>query len=238
MSRGPLLYLPVVVLAALGLFLLLVFLFLLIQIGLITVAFSKLGLSTGQAFLVLLATLLGSGVNLPVHRSKRLVKVPTAPGPDVPTLHRHYRPFPPPWAGEELREQVIAVNVGGCLVPCLLSLYFLSQTGPSVGLALALAAVTLVCHQLARPVAGVGIAIPVFLPPLAAAASALLLAPPGQSAHVAYMAGCLGTLLGADVLRLLRSGPADFPDAPVLSIGGAGTFDGVFLTGVIAVLLA
>jgi len=26
--------------------------------------------------------------------------------------------------------------------------------------------------------------------------------------------------------------------APVLSIGGAGTFDGIFLTGIIAVLLA
>lgn len=238
MPRGPLLFFPFVIVAAFGLLLLLLFLFVLIQVGLVTVAFSKLGLTTGQAFLVLLATLLGSGVNLPVHRSNRLVKVPAALGPGAPALRRRYRPFPDPWAGEELREQIIAVNVGGCLVPCLLSLYFLSQTGLSAGLLLALAAVTLACHQLARPVPGVGIAIPVLLPPLIAAASALLLAPPGQSAHVAYVSGSLGTLLGADVLRLVRAGPGDFPDAPVLSIGGAGTFDGVFLTGVIAVLLA
>ncbi|WP_198171299.1 DUF1614 domain-containing protein [Actinoplanes awajinensis] len=44
-----------------------------------------------------------------------------------------------------------------------------------------------------------------------------------------------GTLIGADLTHLSairRMG------APLASIGGAGTFDGVFLSGVIAVLLA
>jgi uncharacterized membrane protein len=45
----------------------------------------------------------------------------------------------------------------------------------------------------------------------------------------------LGTLIGADILNLPKvQGLA----VPVASIGGAGTFDGIFLTGIIAVLLA
>ena len=54
-------------------------------------------------------------------------------------------------------------------------------------------------------------------------------------AAVAYVAGTLGTLTGADVLNLPRVRSLG---APVVSIGGAGTFDGVFLTGLAAVLLA
>jgi uncharacterized membrane protein len=52
---------------------------------------------------------------------------------------------------------------------------------------------------------------------------------------VAYVAGTIGCLLGADILNL--GSVADL-GAPVASIGGAGTFDGVFLTGIVAVLIA
>ena len=43
------------------------------------------------------------------------------------------------------------------------------------------------------------------------------------------------TLIGADLLNLHRV--REF-DAPVLSIAGAGTFDGIVVTGILAVLLA
>jgi uncharacterized membrane protein len=54
------------------------------------------------------------------------------------------------------------------------------------------------------------------------------------TAPLAYIAGTLGILIGADLLRLptVRS-----MATPVASIGGAGTFDGIFLTGIFAVLL-
>jgi uncharacterized membrane protein len=72
------------------------------------------------------------------------------------------------------------------------------------------------------------------VPPIFAAGVALLLAfrraPP-----VAYVAGSMGTLIGADLLNLGQIGRLG---APVVSIGGAGTFDGVFLTGILAGLLA
>jgi uncharacterized membrane protein len=98
----------------------------------------------------------------------------------------------------------------------------------------AVAVVTVAARFSARPVPGVGIVAPIWVSPLAAAACALLLAPQAP-APVAYVSGTLGTLVGADLLllgRIRRLG------APLVSIGGAGTFDGIFLTGILAVLLA
>jgi uncharacterized membrane protein len=96
------------------------------------------------------------------------------------------------------------------------------------------AVVTAVVHGLAYPVRGLGIAVPVFIPPVVAAATALLLslstAPP-----LAYIAGSMGTLIGADLLNL---GQIPALGAPIASIGGAGRFDGIFMTGILAVLLA
>ena len=67
-----------------------------------------------------------------------------------------------------------------------------------------------------------------------AAATALLLS--RQSApSLAYISGSLGTLIGADLLNL---GIIQELGAPIASIGGAGRFDGIFLTRILAVLLA
>ncbi|KFI35253.1 hypothetical protein HY02_02775, partial [Peptococcaceae bacterium SCADC1_2_3] len=85
----------------------------------------------------------------------------------------------------------------------------------------------------ARSVQGVGIVMPAFIPPIAAAAVALILAP-AQAAPVAYIAGTLGTLIGADLLnwRKIQS-----LGAQAVSIGGAGIFDGIFLVGIVAAFL-
>ena len=99
---------------------------------------------------------------------------------------------------------------------------------------LGIAIVAVIVHSLARVVPGVGIAVPMFIPPLAAAAVSLLLAFRGAP-PVAYVAGSMGALIGADLWNLYRLGELG---APVVSIGGAGTFDGVFLTGLVAGLLA
>ncbi len=51
---------------------------------------------------------------------------------------------------------------------------------------------------------------------------------------VAYISGVMGILIGADLLRLhqLKKFGISF-----LSIGGAGVFDGIFIVGIISVLL-
>jgi uncharacterized membrane protein len=93
--------------------------------------------------------------------------------------------------------------------------------------------VAVLVDAIARPVPGLGIAVPALAPPLLAAAAALALSPTATAA-VAYVSGTLGTLIGADLLNLRRL--REF-GAGVASIGGAGTFDGVFLGGIIAVVL-
>ena len=90
------------------------------------------------------------------------------------------------------------------------------------------------CHVLAHPVRGLGIALPVFVPPVATTLVALTLSW-RKAAPLAYISGSLGTLIGADLLNL---GKIRGLGAPVASIGGSGTFDGIFVTGILAVLLA
>jgi uncharacterized membrane protein len=129
---------------------------------------------------------------------------------------------------------VIAVNVGGAVIPGLLSIYLLFKNQMWLNGLIATAVISVVVHMLAYPVPGVGIAVPVFVPPVATALVALLLARENAAA-LAYVSGSLGTLIGADLLNLEAVRGLG---APVASIGGAGTFDGIFLTGIMAVLLA
>jgi uncharacterized membrane protein len=129
---------------------------------------------------------------------------------------------------------IVAVNVGGAVVPVILSLYLLFKNRLYAWSFLAVGIVTIIVHLMAHPVQGVGIATPTFTPPLVATGAAILLsrqyAPP-----LAYIAGSLGTLIGGDLMNL---GKIQGLGAPVAAIGGAGTFDGIFVTGILAVLLA
>jgi len=233
----------------------LIALFVVLPVSIVATAFGKLGLTGAQGLAVFLLTLAGSAWNIPVYRSTRLVRGDPAPASrffrfsgNIGRVHFGQYPFRPgPEEELALSEQTIAVNVGGCVVPCLLSAWFLWQMqlagvlGPWLGLCLLIP--SLACYLLARPTPGVGIAVPVFLPPLVAAIAATLLAPeiPGHESlapRAAYMAGALGTLVGADLAHLINRRTYALLDAPLLSIGGAGTFDGIFLAGIIAVLLA
>jgi len=200
-----------------------------IQLEIITIAFQKLGLSPHSALLLMLWALLGSGINIPLGT---LAGDPgAAPPHDIPAGNRIRFPVKPPAAGRI----IIAVNLGGCIIPVGITLHLLAQqlVAP-LDLLLALPVVSVVCYLFSRPVPGMGIAMPILLAPLVAVVIALALAPE-NAAPLAFASGVLGVLVGADLFRL--------PDirkmgVPIAAIGGAGTFDGVFLTGIIAVLLA
>jgi uncharacterized membrane protein len=129
---------------------------------------------------------------------------------------------------------VVAINVGGCLVPLAFSVYLLRHNplNPLMVIS-AVALVAAVCRLASRPVPGVGIGIPIFVAPLVAAMVSLII-DPQYSAPLAYISGTLGVLIGADISRLndIRK-----MGTPFASIGGAGTFDGIFLSGIVAVLL-
>jgi uncharacterized membrane protein len=123
----------------------------------------------------------------------------------------------------------------GAVIPTLVSFYLLWKSPSAILYALlGVAIVAAVTHAIARPVKGVGIVTPAFIPPILAALLAYLI-PSGSPRIIAYVSGVLGTLIGADLSNL---GVIPELGAPIVSIGGAGTFDGVFLSGIIAVLLA
>jgi len=222
--RSPYSLLPLLVfLLALGL------LVAFVQIGIVTIAFEKLGLSAASAYLLLFASLFGSAFNLP------LFAIAVHPGSGIQLLpvrwHGLVRQTHRPFTGKTL----VALNVGGGLIPATFSLYLIGHNPLAVGEVLAaIAVVALVSRLLSRPIPGVGVGMPIFIAPLCAALTAVII-DPDQSAPLAYIGGTLGVLIGADLLRLddiRRMG------TPFASIGGAGTFDGIFLTGFVAVLLA
>jgi uncharacterized membrane protein len=129
---------------------------------------------------------------------------------------------------------VVAVNLGGAVIPVILSVYLIVKHGLFAESLLGVGIVTAAVHLMARPVPGVGIAVPMFVPPLITAIVALSISR-CHAGRLASISGSLGTLIGADLLNL---GKIRGLGAPVASIGGAGKFDGVFLTGLVAVLLA
>lgn len=232
--RGPLYSMPTAIFLGIIFFILILFLFIFVQVGIVTVAFAKLGLTPFQGFVLLMATLIGSGINIPVYRSEMLV--PNLRARNTFFRRKDFYGVGP--EGPELVNQIIAVNFGGCVIPAVLSLSLLARIGFNPGLLACLIIVSAVCYKLARPVSGIGIAIPVLIPPIVTALAALLLVPSDISPHSAYIAGSLGTLIGADLLHLASPASRRMIDAPLVSIGGAGTFDGIFITGILAVLLA
>ncbi len=207
-----------------GLFLIL---FVFVVVGALRQAYVSLGISSSAAMWLLFASLVGSYFNIPV-----------AVLPDEQVMSnkvidffgmQYTVPAVSEWSGT-----VIAVNVGGAVIPTLMSLYLLITRRLWLTGAIATAAVALVLHWLATPVPGIGIAVPVFLPALVTAVVALLLSRE-NAAPLAYIGGSMGTLIGADLTNLDKVRGLG---VPVASIGGAGTFDGIFLTGILAVLLA
>jgi uncharacterized membrane protein len=219
---------PFLFLYALIFFGLLVFWFFLVWVGVISGVFQTLGLSPELAFVALLASLIGSYINIPV------TEVESGGEPEPPILVKYYGIRYRLPARYRSNFTKIAVNVGGAIVPVVISAYVLSHWPQVIGRAVVgTAIVALVVHRFARPVPGLGIATPMFVPPVIAALCAWLLG--GNHAAVAYVSGVMGTLIGADLANLHKIGGLG---APVASIGGAGTFDGIFLTGIVAVLLA
>jgi uncharacterized membrane protein len=200
---------------------------------LMAASLGKLHLSPGVALLLMIAIIIGGLVNIPVKRIAHERLVPMHPLA-VFGLGRLW-----PEMVRERRETVIAVNLGGCVVPTGLAAYELLHlvgTGASTLVALLVAAGIniAVCYFIARPVPGVGILMPGLVPAAVAAILALLLAPV-DAAPVAYIAGVAGPLIGADLLHLRE---IEESAVGVASIGGAGTFDGIVLSGIVAAYLA
>jgi uncharacterized membrane protein len=220
-------YFPITMAFLLFLALLFIFLIIAIEVGMLSYAYRRMGVDRRYVFSLLILSLLGSYINIP------LFQLP--PEQIVSNSYvdffgiRHIIPLVQEWPAT-----ILAVNIGGAVIPTILSLYLMLKNKLYGQSLVSIAVVTTLVYFMAHPVRGVGITVPTFIPPVAATAAALIFSSKYAPA-LAYICGTMGTLLGADILHL--------PDirglgAPVASIGGAGTFDGIFVTGILAVLLA
>lgn len=199
----------------------------LIQLGALRYAYMQLGLSSSGAMLLLFGSLVGSYFNIPLAEipGERVVS-----GEIIDLFGMRYQvPVMSHYAGT-----LLAVNVGGAVIPVVMSVYLLVRYELWIRAVVATAIVAAIVFWYATPVPGMGITVPVFLPGAVTAIVAFLLTRE-RAAPLAYVAGSLGTLIGADLLNL---GRITNLGASIASIGGAGTFDGIFLTGIVAVLLA
>jgi uncharacterized membrane protein len=207
-------------------FLLAVFLIGLIQIGILGYAYEKIGIDPRYVFALLVLSIFGSYINIPV---VRLPVDRVVTGREVFFFGMRYN-IP---MVQKVPETIVAVNVGGAVIPVLLSIYLLVRHHLYIHGLIGVGIVALVVRRFSRPVPGLGIAVPILVPPLIAVLVSLVFSSHANPS-LAYIAGSLGTLIGADLLNWKKIRGLG---APVASIGGAGTFDGIFLTGILSVLL-
>ncbi|MBE7385719.1 MAG: DUF1614 domain-containing protein [Leptolyngbya sp. SIO1E4] len=219
-------YLPVTFILFLAIVLLLPLLLLGIAIDIVEVAVAKLGFSSGVAFWLFAAVIVGSTINIPLYRRKAEI-----------TIVSDFADF---WLQQfwgiplqRIRQEiVVALNVGGGLIPVLLALYQFTRSD-AIAIMAVIIIVTIVSYFSVQIVPGIGIQMNGLVGPLTAALSAVLIAG-NEAPAVAFAGGILGVLIGADLLHLRE---IERMASGVLSIGGAGVFDGIALCGLFALLL-
>ena len=203
-------------------------------VDMLTTALRNLHLSPAMAALTVLGLFFGSLINLPLYTIQRSFEIRS---PNVS-----------PWGGisapESSRwETLVAVNAGGCLLPLLLAAWLIpfiaSAPGVYATLFVGTVANVFACYRWTRLIPGVGIVLPTFLSPLISLASVWIGIPGAEyesyQPAVAYIIGISGPLIGADLLHW-----RDFSRLAtgMISIGGAGTWDGIVLSGLLAAFLA
>lgn len=214
----------------------------LIWIEALHAALTRLHLSGPVAALAVVGILAGSLVNLPVWRKPV----------DSPQVVEWTRVANETSAGEQwvpkIRaargEPVLFVNLGGCLIPLIIALWearFVVAAGgqPLAALAVAVGLNVLASNRLARPLGNLGVGLPLWVSPVVSLAVSWALLGNEAGAEwrpaVAFTSGVLGPLVGADLWHAWRT-RGNWPRGLVL--GGAGTFDGIVLSGILAALLA
>lgn len=180
-----------------------------------------------MALFLLVLVVLGSTINIPLYRTESQVEIVS----DFADLWiRQLWGIPL----QKVRQTtIVALNLGGGLIPVLLALYQFKRADV-VSILWVTAIVTAVSYYAAHIVPGIGIQMNPAIAPLTASLSATILAGT-QVPAVAFSGGVLGTVIGADLLHLPE---IDRMTSGVLSIGGAGVFDGIALCGLLALLLS
>ncbi|MCX8172218.1 MAG: DUF1614 domain-containing protein [Archaeoglobaceae archaeon] len=189
------------------------------------------GVDSEKSLLLFGMIVVGSMINIPLYERKGI------------ELVQRYEIFGFIYSVKSKKKLVIAINVGGCVLPLILSMKLLHDVYEFLNplyLAGALLVSSTIIYWFAKPIVGVGIVIPMLIPPVVAMITSYIVvflseAPLLLLPKVSFLVGVLSTVLGADVLHLREIERIGYG---VISIGGAGTFDGIFLTGIFAVLFS
>ncbi|MEG9194264.1 MAG: DUF1614 domain-containing protein [Candidatus Methanoglobus sp.] len=189
------------------------------------------GVDSEKALLLLGMVVFGSLINIPLYERRGI------------ELIRRYEIFGFIYSIRTKEKLIIAVNLGGCVIPLILSVKLLIDICGlilPILVAAALLLSSLIIYSFARPVVGVGIVVPMLIPPIVATVLSYTVlnlsgAPLTLLPKLSFIVGVISTVFGADILHLREVGQIGYG---VISIGGAGTFDGIFLTGIFSVLFS
>ncbi|WP_292371082.1 DUF1614 domain-containing protein [Methanoregula sp. UBA64] len=230
---------PLTVIALLVIIGLIVIVVPLLFLGLVGQAFTNLvGLSWITATALVILILICSLVNIPVWKvRKETIRMPHGEAGQFPDA------FTPTEVGG-MWETSIAVNLGGAIIPAVMACWLLYKatdvmTGDTLYLqvAVAILIVAAIAYVTTRPVVGLGIRTPLFVPGLTALLCGILFAQGlGLSAGViAFVSAVFGILLGANIAHLPHAGDLEVPQ---VSIGGAGTFGAIFIGCILSAIIA
>src|SRR5437867_12175040 len=151
----------------------------------LTYAYRKVGVRPRYAFAVMLVSLLVGHVSVPRY------SVPTRRLVSPHEVSMFGRTYIVPETTEE-GATLVALNVGGALIPIPVSIYLLLRTRMYGRMLIRVALVAAGVHSLSPIVPGMGIAVPIIAPPLVAAA-VLLLLPLRAGPPTAYAPGPVAT---------------------------------------------
>lgn len=208
----------------------------LLFLGIIGAAFTRLGLSWVAALALVLLILAGGFVNIPLLTVRRdVIRA-------VPLDTRGNEPAPS-FAGRPVWETAISINLGGAILPVLITACLMYQAVIVSGIllitpvALCAGACTVVSFFSTREIAGAGIRVPLLIPSLTALLAGLFLSGGiGLAAAVtAFAGGILGVLAGGNLAHL--PGVRDL-EVPEMSIGGSGSFGAIFLCCILPAVIA
>lgn len=189
------------------------------------------GIESEKALIIFAMIVIGSFVNIPLFEKKGVEVV------------RRYEIFGIIYTIRSRKNLTIAVNLGGCVIPAILAfkvLYDIINSIPFIVFFGSFLLSSFIIYAFSRPIPGVGIVVPMFLPPLVATLVAFLALVISNAStillpKVSFAIGVLSALFGADILHLKDIEKVGYG---IVSIGGAGTFDGIFLTGIFAVIFS
>lgn len=172
-----------------------------------------------------------SPVNLVIKEVKKEALIPTY---DV--IYVFGIPFYVPKISRDYLTTLIAINIGGALIPLLLSVTLAFLIKKFIfKIIIDVVLLIFVSKAFSKVIQGVGVVMHPLIPPIFAVLFSyiLFIDQPQLVPVAAYISSVVGTLVGADLLNLNKIIEAS---PQLVSIGGMGTFDGIFLSGLFSIV--